>query len=384
MKAKNTKGGVSGDLPVKLAKEFCNELSIPATRIFNNIVQNGKWPVRWKSEQGIALNKVKPKQPESESDLRIISLTPFLSKGFESIVMDWLIHFVGDKLDWGQFGGIRGSSSSHYLIDLITYILYNQDLKEPRAVIAAMVDFEKAFNRQNHHKLITKLSDMGVPGWLLKIIVGFLEERTLIVSYKGEKSGVKEMPGGGPQGTILGMFLFLVLINDAGYKHESESIGVKITQAFNKRTELNTRHWKYVDDLTVAEAINLKKSLTNDDEESLQKPLSYHSRTNQVLPEGASQVQKQLDDLNEYATENEMRVNKKKTKVMMFNTARKHDFTPTLNISEDLPEVCEEMKLLGVKITDDLKWNSNTQYITTKAYSRLWMLRRLKNLGANS
>ena len=43
----------------------------------------------------------------------------------------------------------------------------------------------------------------------------------------------------------------------------------------------------------------------------------------------------------------------------------------------------EEFKLLGVKITDDLKWNANTKYITTKAYSRLRMLRRLKALGAN-
>ena len=136
-----------GDLPVKLAKEFMQELAIPAARIFNNIVQIGKWPMRWKAEQGIALNKVRPRQPESESDLRIISLTPFLSKGFDSIVIDWLIHFVGDKLDRGQYGGIKGSSSSHYLIHMITYSLYNQDLKEPSAVIAAMVDFEKAFNR---------------------------------------------------------------------------------------------------------------------------------------------------------------------------------------------------------------------------------------------
>ena len=83
MKANNTKGGVSGDLPVKLGKEFSNELSIPASRIFNNIVQNGKWPARWKSEEGIALNKVKPKQPESESDLRIISLIHFSANGLK-------------------------------------------------------------------------------------------------------------------------------------------------------------------------------------------------------------------------------------------------------------------------------------------------------------
>ena len=137
------------------------------------------------------------------------------------------------------------------------------------------------------------------------------------------------MPGGGPQGTILGMFLFLVLINDAGYKNESESLGLKLTKAFNKRKELNTRHWKYVDDMTVAEAIHLKSSLTNDDEETLDKPLAYHSRTNQILPADVSKVQKQLNDINEYAIVNEMKVNKKKTKIMLFNNAKNNDFFPS-------------------------------------------------------
>ena len=104
---------MEGDLPVKLSKEFSQELAIPATQIFNKIVQAGHWPARWKEEQGIPLNKVKPEQPKSESELRVISLTPFLSKTFESIVMDWLIHFVGGQMDWAQYWGTRGSSSSH-------------------------------------------------------------------------------------------------------------------------------------------------------------------------------------------------------------------------------------------------------------------------------
>ena len=64
--------------------------------------------------------------------------------------------------------------------------------------MAAIVDFEKAFNRQNHHKFVTKISDTGVLGKQFKMVIGFLEDRTMIVVFKGEMSGVKEVPGGGP------------------------------------------------------------------------------------------------------------------------------------------------------------------------------------------
>ena len=62
---------------------------------------------------------------------------------------------------------------------------------------------------------------MGVPNWLLKIVMAFLSERELIVRYKGKTSGNKSLPGGTPQGTRLEMFLFLILINWAGFE-ESE------------------------------------------------------------------------------------------------------------------------------------------------------------------
>ena len=382
--SKVTKGGVPGDIPVKLSKEFGPEMAIPAQKIFNKVVQTGKWPQRWKTEMGIALNKMKPESPESESDLRIISLTPFLSKTLEKIVLKWLLHYVGDKIDWKQYGGIRGSSTSHYLIDFITFILYNQDLKEPRAVLAAMVDFEKAFNRQNHHILITKLNDMGVPGWLLQVVIGFLEDRELILTYKGQQSSKKSMPGGGPQGTILGMFLFLVLINDAGFTNQKTELGKKITSAINKRKEITTDHWKYVDDLTVAEALNLKVTLEEDESKTLEKPLTYHDRTEHLLPPTSSKVQAQLDDITRYSVQNEMKINKKKTKTMLFNTATTRDFTPKLNIENETIELVEEMKLLGVMVTSDLRWHSNTNYITKKGYSRLWMVRRLKLIGAST
>ena len=47
-------------------------------------------------------------------------------------------------------------------------------------------------------------------------------------------------------------------------------------------------------------------------------------------------------------------------------------------------EVVQEMKLLGVIITSDLKWHRNTENITNKAYKRLWIIRRLKQMGAST
>ena len=372
---------MDGDLPAKLMKEFGPEIARPAAQIFRKISKSGKWPQRWKTEQGIPLKKVP--DPKSEEEVRIISLTPFLSKVYEKIVADWLLKYISDKLDRNQYGGRRGTSTSHYLIDFITFILYNQDLTESHAVLAAMVDYQKAFNRQDHSTLLTILGDMGVPGWLLHIVMGFLVERQLVVTYKGERSGVKEMPGGGPQGTILGMLLFIVLINSAGFDEDERTIGTRISKTMHARKALSNMHLKYVDDLTVVESLRLKDVLDYKEESSLVRPLNYHERLEQALSPEKSQVQNQLNILSEHAKQNKMKINHDKTKIMLFNPGKKHDFQPKIEMEGLKLDVVDQMKLLGVVITSDLKWDENTDFITSKAFRRLWLLRRLKKLGAS-
>ena len=68
---------------------------------------------------------------------------------------------------------------------------------------------------------------------------------------------------------------------------------------------------------------------------------------------------------------------------MLFNTSYKNDFSPKLNIDGVMLEVVKEMKLLGVIVTNDLKWHQNTQHITSKAYKRQWIINRLKQMGAS-
>ena len=76
---------------------------------------------------------------------------------------------------------------------------------------------------------------MDVPGWLLKIVMGFLTEREMILKYKGGCSTKKSLPGGSPQGTRLGLLLFLILINAVGYENLEKNMGGKITENWKKK-----------------------------------------------------------------------------------------------------------------------------------------------------
>ena len=78
-----------------------------------------------------------------------------------------------------------------------------------------------------------------------------------------------------------------------------------------------------------------------------------------------------------------MKINYKKTKVMIFNPCKSIDFMPELSVENNDLEVVDEMRLLGLIIRSDMKWLSNTDNSVMKANKRLWILRsiwELKNL----
>ena len=367
--AKKPRSGVPGDLPKQVNQEFLVELSAPVSRIINSMFQSFEWPAHWKIENVIPVAKIPA--PQNEDDIRPISLTPFYSKVAEHFVVSWLLKFIGHKLDFRQYGGLKGNSITHYIIEFVNFILSCQDTSEQTAILAFMVDFSKAFNRQNHNILITKLSDLGVPGWLLKIVISFLENRKMQVRYKGKTSEKKAMPGGGPQGTLLALILFIVMINDIGFDDQMNNAGELITSKRNLKTA-NEIHLKFVDDLTLAETIHLPEKLVK---------VSGTPELN--LPLQKSQVYKQILKIRDQAEQNQMMINYKKTKVMVFNPCKSLAFKPKLAIDGNNLEEVDETRLLGLVLRSDMRWSSNTNNMVKKASKRLWLLRRLKSLGAS-
>ena len=77
---------------------------------------------------------------------------------------------------------------------------------------------------------------------------------------KGQKSSIKNLPGGGPQGTLLGLLIFLILINEVGFEGQKNNLGEILTTRKHIKSA-NLLHLKYVDDLSLADAINLPEKL---------------------------------------------------------------------------------------------------------------------------
>ena len=72
-----------------------------------------------------------------------------------------------------------------------------------------------------------------------------------------------------------------------------------------------------------------------------------------------------------------MHLNESKTKYIVFNYTNKFQFNTRLYISNTLLESVDTTKLLGVKIQNDLKWESNTRAIIKKAYARMTLITKL-------
>ena len=199
--------------------------------------------------------------------------------------------------------------------------------------------------------------------------MSFLEDRHLQIKYKGAMSSLRRMPGGGPQGTILGMFIFIILIDPIEFT-SNFNWGNQINTKLCKRKPIDNIHLKYVDDLTLAEAINLKLNTFQDDD-NLNFPPNFHSRTGHKLINPPN-MQSKLDKIQNYSDINDMKINTEKTKVMLFNKSTSIDFMPQLRLgSDEYLQVVEQMKLLGVTFTADLKWHKHVQNISKARFAKL-------------
>jgi len=193
------------DIPNWIFRDFSPWLAEPICAIFNESVRQGVFPSAWKMANVVPVPKVTP--PKSiESDLRPISLTPTLSKIFESFVGNWILTEIETKIDPRQYGALKGKSTTHELVDLLHH--WHQALDSNSSVRAVFIDYAKAFDHVDHTIIIRKLSELGVPPVLIRWMASFLCDRQQRVKLSDCFSDWLTLKGGMPQGSFMGPLTF--------------------------------------------------------------------------------------------------------------------------------------------------------------------------------
>ena len=203
--SKKPNSRVAGDIFSDLISPNAEILATPLCDIFNAIIQTRTWPDVWKNETVVVIPK--QRNPDSLSQCRNLSCTPFFSKILERFIFARINREV--KLSTNQYGGQKGCGVDHMLVDMWETILNDLDRGSAASCLISL-DFEKAFNRLDHDACIRSLIDHGASPLSVELIRAFLTNRKMQVRVDDVLSAPRAVNGGSPQGSILGNLLFTI------------------------------------------------------------------------------------------------------------------------------------------------------------------------------
>ena len=255
-------------IPNWILKEYALILSDPICHIIRCSLADQCLPFSWKLANIIPEPKQSPVQ-DVNNHLRPISLTPAISKVAEEFVVKlYIAPAILQIVDPCQFGVIPKSSTAHALISTIHNWAQATDATGA-AVRIVLFDYKKAFDLIDHQILLQKVFSLNIPTSITRWVAEFLTNRKQRVKLSHDCFSEW---GDVPQGTKLGPWLFVLMINDLKFQDVSS--------------------WKFVDDTTISELVQSKAN---------------------------SHVQNAVTHVEKWSAENKLQLNAKKCKELIID-----------------------------------------------------------------
>ncbi|KAJ3659053.1 hypothetical protein Zmor_010762 [Zophobas morio] len=227
-----------------------------------------------------------------------------------------------DIIPTTQHGFLPGRSTVTCLLSSLDK--WTKEIDRGNSVDVIYFDFQKAFDKVPHRRLIHKLNEAGIGSHLLEWISAFLSDRQFYVRIGDSFSDTYAVKSGVPQGSVLGPVLFAIYISDLSRL-------------------LKSNHTFYADDLKIFSDPSSNYDILTDD---IKTVLQWCEIC--LIP-----------------------VNRQKCAVL--HLGGKNPCLPYQIEGEPLREV-EKYVDLGVTIQNDLKWSEHISVIVKKANSLIFLL----------
>ncbi|KAM9781037.1 uncharacterized protein ACBT44_022394 isoform 2-T4 [Syngnathus typhle] len=318
------------NIPGRALKDCAGKLTGVFTDIFNISLQQAIVPSCFKAANIVPVPK-KP-APSCFNDYRPVALTPIIMKCFERLVMEHIRSVLPPTIDSFQFAyGAKRSSALPSTRPSPTW-REGTRMSKSKSALLSIVDFSSAFNTIVPQRLICKLDKLGLSTYLCNWLLDFLCQRPQVVCVGDKISASIMLSTRAPQGCVLSPLLFTLLTHDC------------------TATYSDNRIVKFADDTTLVGLI------TKGDE---------------------TQYKLEVDPLTTWCRDNNLLLNVDKTKEIVVDFRKGH--TQHLPLTIDGAVVERVSSFLGVHISEDLSWSTNTASLAKKAQRRLYFLRKLSD-----
>lgn len=333
---KNTTPGLD-NIPYIMLNKLHSTAKLLLVKILNSLWVNQIIPESWKVQCVIPV--LKPDKPADDyQSYRPISLSSCVGKLLEQMIKLRLDYFVerNQVIPSFQFGFRKGKSCSE------SFVSYLEDMKKcllsKSVAVCAFLDVQGAYDNVDLHQLIHILSEIGLPGKLIKWIFNFSFDRTLYVKHN-ILHGPEKVYKGLMQGATLSPLLYNLY-----------------TSQINKYVTSDVKILQFADDILI-----------------------YNVNRNVNI--AIINLNKALHELYlYYGKKLKLNINSSKSSAMIFGDSSH------VNIlyNNELVPIVKEKKFLGVIFDTKLKFINHINYIIKNSMKGINILRSLAAISWGS
>lgn len=330
LKKMNNKRDVIG-LNSQIMIDLYDTIGPVLKKIINQSMECGHFPQSWKKSVVIPVSKVA--NSNKCENFRPVNMLPVYEKVLEKVICGQIEKYIyKNNILLKEQSGFRKGFSCETALNWITYE-WRKCIDSGERIIAVFLDFKRAFETLDRDILVSKLDQYGIRGKELEWFKSYLSERFQQSKVIDELSDEYEVKLGVPQGSVAGVLLFLLYINDIGMVIKYCKIGL------------------FADDTLI-----------------------YISGNN--IDEMQEKMNEDLQNLQEWLNMNKLKLNVSKTKCMALNL--KHG-NICIKLKDEVLEVVSKIKYLGVIIDNNLKFNEYVDEICSKISKKIGYLRRIRS-----